>query len=133
MKKTVHRVTPTIQSRIALVAKELPPQAMQRNGQLVYRKVKVLGSRLSQSDLKPGMVLNPEAWYLIDELVYEDHTKNMIEGVKKEGEAFIDDYRTAIFTQLEHFAAKTKMAKGNIFKQMGRKLKNLIKNENKQR
>lgn len=131
-RKQIHKITPAIQSKIAQVAKELPPMAIYRNGRPVYRPTEVKGDdpRIKPEMLKPGHVLNPKALYRINELQYENHTLIMVEGVKKEGEAFIDDYREAIFSQIQHFAAKTRKDNG-FFKRIVAKLKKLISKHEK--
>lgn len=104
-----NKITPAIQARIAEIAKDLPPMALYQHGKPVYKWVIVPGThpQLVSNALKNGTPLNPKGSYRIEELQYENHTLNMINGVQKEGPVFIEDYRQAIETQLEHFKVKT--------------------------
>ncbi len=130
MKKELHKITPDVQRRIAAIAKDLPPTADTKHGEPIYKKVKVKGDhpQLSTSHLKNGTPLDPNAYYLVDQLVYVNHHQVMCDLFKRDGMQGVEDYQVAIQSQFDHFVAKAAMnqASARWYNRLGRFVKRIF-------
>lgn len=131
MKIAKTKITPQVFEVIKQVSAALPPMAKYRGGQPVYKTIQILGAKLKSDPrfqnhmLKPGTPFDPKVTYSINVLEYEDHERNLIDGVKKMGVIYIDDYRKAIMAQQTAFMREH--AKQNTAIQ---RIKNVLNNIN---